>query len=43
MEKVALVTGGSRGIGAQICLHFLQAGYHVIAVDIDADRLNDWV
>jgi acetoacetyl-CoA reductase len=43
MEKVALVTGGSRGIGEKISLRFLQEGYQVIAVDIDANRLMDWV
>lgn len=42
MEKVALVTGGSRGIGEKISLRFLQEGYQVIAVDIDVNRLKDW-
>ena len=27
---VALVTGGSAGIGASICRHFLDAGYRVL-------------
>lgn len=42
MKKVALVTGGSRGIGEKISLRFLQEGYQVIAVDIDSNRLKQW-
>lgn len=41
MEKVAVVTGGSRGIGEKITLRFLQEGYQVIAVDIDEILLTD--
>ncbi len=41
-EKVALVTGGIRGIGERISLRFLQEGYHVVALDNDAGRLTDW-
>ena len=29
---VAVVTGGSTGIGAAICTHMLDAGYHVISI-----------
>jgi 3-oxoacyl-[acyl-carrier protein] reductase len=29
---VAVVTGGSTGIGAAICTHMLDAGYHVVAL-----------
>jgi NAD(P)-dependent dehydrogenase (short-subunit alcohol dehydrogenase family) len=29
---VAVVTGGSTGIGAAICTHMLDAGYHVVSV-----------
>jgi NAD(P)-dependent dehydrogenase (short-subunit alcohol dehydrogenase family) len=29
---VAIVTGGSTGIGAAICTHMLNAGYHVVAI-----------
>ncbi|MEA2774245.1 MAG: hypothetical protein QOD93_7207 [Acetobacteraceae bacterium] len=29
---VAVVTGGSTGIGAAICIHMLEAGYHVISL-----------
>lgn len=42
MEKVALVTGGSRGIGEKISLRFLQEGYQVIVVDIDSNCLMNW-
>lgn len=42
MEKVALVTGGVRGIGEKICLHFLKEGYQVVAIDIDANHLMNW-
>lgn len=30
MKKIALVTGGSRGIGAAVCRAFNEEGYHVI-------------
>ncbi len=30
-QKIALVTGGSRGIGSAIVTHFRDMGYHVIA------------
>lgn len=31
MSRVALVTGGTRGIGEAICLHLKEAGYTVVA------------
>ena len=29
-KKIALITGGSGGIGSEICRHFAHAGYHVV-------------
>jgi 3-oxoacyl-[acyl-carrier protein] reductase len=37
--NVALVTGGSTGIGAEICRHMLAAGYEVFVLDL---RRPDW-
>src|SRR6266478_5717951 len=35
MRRVALVTGGGRGIGAEICRVLANAGLQVVAADID--------
>jgi NAD(P)-dependent dehydrogenase (short-subunit alcohol dehydrogenase family) len=35
MERVALVTGGARGIGQEICRTLAEAGLRVVAADID--------
>jgi NAD(P)-dependent dehydrogenase (short-subunit alcohol dehydrogenase family) len=45
-EAVAVVTGGSTGIGASICEHLLEAGYRVVNIarrgaDIDSPRLEN--
>ena len=37
MPRLAIVTGGGRGIGAQICRVLAQAGLVVVAADIDED------
>jgi NAD(P)-dependent dehydrogenase (short-subunit alcohol dehydrogenase family) len=34
MKKVALVTGGGRGLGAAICKELAEAGYEVTALDL---------
>lgn len=39
MRKVAIVTGGSTGIGAAICHHMLAAGYEVVSI---ARSAPDW-
>ncbi|MFP4052703.1 MAG: 3-oxoacyl-[acyl-carrier-protein] reductase [Phycisphaerae bacterium] len=39
--KVAIVTGGARGIGRDIVRELLDAGMTVVAVDLNADALNE--
>lgn len=41
--KVAIVTGGARGIGARLCTEFLRQGVNVICADIDALAGQDLV
>src|SRR3954466_5960234 len=36
MTQTALVTGGARGLGAAICKELREAGYEVIAADVNA-------
>src|SRR5262245_59059131 len=40
MARVALVTGGGRGIGAEVCGVLAQAGLVVAAADIDKDAAS---
>ncbi|MEM2005452.1 MAG: SDR family NAD(P)-dependent oxidoreductase [Zestosphaera sp.] len=41
--RVALVTGGGRGIGREISLTLARHGAHLIAVDVDRDSLDETV
>lgn len=45
MTRYALITGGTGGIGTEICLHLSSAGYRIIALDHPAqkDQLTDWL
>ncbi|MFC7459114.1 SDR family NAD(P)-dependent oxidoreductase [Hydrogenophaga defluvii] len=36
--RVALVTGGGRGIGAALCIHLAQNGFRVVVADIDSEN-----
>src|SRR5262245_65624238 len=40
-DRIALVTGGSRGIGAAIALELAHAGAHVVAVSRTVGGLED--
>lgn len=35
-QRLALVTGGGRGIGAALCIHLARAGFRVVVADIDS-------
>ena len=39
-KRVAIVTGGSRGIGEAIVKRLAKDGLHVVAVARNADKLN---
>ena len=42
-EQVAIVTGGSRGIGQAICLTLARLGATVVAAARNKDRTRSWV
>lgn len=37
-SKVVIVTGGGKGIGAEIALHFLSRNYNVVVADVDSSQ-----
>jgi NAD(P)-dependent dehydrogenase (short-subunit alcohol dehydrogenase family) len=39
-NKVAIITGASKGIGRQAALTFAESGYHVVAVATNAEQLE---
>ena len=39
-SRVALVTGGAKGIGAEVCSRLAAAGHHVLVADIDLDAAS---
>lgn len=42
-QQIAIVTGGSRGIGQAICAALAQRGSHVLAVARGVDRTRKWL
>ena len=40
MEKIALVSGGARGIGRSAAEIFIEQGFKVIILDRDGEELN---
>jgi 3-oxoacyl-[acyl-carrier protein] reductase len=42
-DKIAIITGGGRGIGRVICMRFLQDGAKVITCDVDEAALAETV
>lgn len=43
MEKIAIITGGSKGIGKAICLKFLENKYKVITCSRNQNNLDDLI
>ena len=41
MTKIAIVTGGAQGIGRAIIHHFLEKGWRAVALDKDAEAIED--
>lgn len=43
MKKIALVTGGTGGIGTEICRGLLKDGYDVIALTLSSNKVSNFV
>ena len=41
MDKYVLLTGANGGIGKQILLHLIEAGYDIISLDIVNNNISD--
>ncbi len=41
MKRVAVVTGAAIGIGLAVANNLANAGYHIVAVDVDTERLDE--
>ena len=42
MEKIVIVTGGSRGIGCALCIKYLSEGYKVYSIARSSNQMiND--
>lgn len=41
-EKIALVTGGTGGIGEAICIRLLNDGYKVVAAYQNKEKAEAW-
>ena len=41
MTKIAIVTGGAQGIGRAIIHHFLEKGWRAVALDKDAEAVEE--
>lgn len=42
-DKIAVITGGGRGIGAAAGLRFLESGFHVYFADVNVERVEEFV
>lgn len=43
MSKSIIITGAGQGIGRALSLHFLDAGWRVVALDVDAEALGELI
>ena len=40
LDKVAIVTGGGKGIGEEICLGLAKEGANIVIAEVDIDNAN---